>query len=250
MSPSPGPGFERLLKRLVRRLVGQLTNGEYTERGLARILGISQPHLHHILAGKRALTPQVADTILAVLEWSPGELFSLEELTQILLQRQSQTGGRPLIPVLAGRIGPDSPFPDFHRISEWIPARTSFICQARKLFLAELEPDPALPVLFAGGTAGLLSTDEQLRLELSPAGWYVLQWGGAGYIRRLRREGDSLVLLGQEALIGTAGPREIPLAGRSLLAVIQARLLWAGPDPRKFDPFAHTGAVFPPAVLP
>lgn len=250
MSLSPGPGFERLLKRLVRRLAARLTNGEFTERGLARILGISQPHLHHILAGKRSLTPQVADGILASLDWSLGELFSGEELMQIVLHHQSQAGIHGLIPVASGHLGPDFPFPEFSRVQEWLPIRTPWTARLRRPFLVELGPDPAFPFSFPGKRFALVALDENLRLDLSPRGWYVVQWGGAGFVRRLRREKDALVLLGQGALAAPAGPEAIPLSGRSPLALVQARLLWAGPDPRKFDPFSQSGCTFPPADLP
>lgn len=245
MSFSPGPGFERLLKRLVRRLVAQLTNGEYTERGLARLLGLSQPHLHHILAGKRSLTPHVADAILASLGWSFGDLLSAEELAQIALHRQAQAGIGGLIPVVEGRIGPESPFPDFHRVLHWISANCPWTGTARRLCLVEIGPDPALPCRLPAGSFALLARDEDLRIDIRPRGWYVLHWGGCGFIRRLRRDGNVLSVLGQEPLISCRGPEEIPLEGRSLLSVVRARLLWAGPDPSKFDPFSHLGVRFP-----
>lgn len=247
MSLSPGPGFERLLKRLVRRLVGRLTNGEYTERGLARLLGISQPHLHHILAGKRALTPHVADGILASLGWSLGDLFSMEELAQMVLHRQSEAGFPGLVPLVEGKVGPGSPLPDFHRVSQWIRANSPCTGGVRRPVVVEIEPDPALPFLFPGRTFALAALDENLRAAICPPGWYIVHWAGAGFVRRLRREGNVLTVLGQEPLISGGGPEEIPLEGRSLLSVVRARLLWAGPDPSALDPFSCTGVVLPPA---
>lgn len=247
MSLSPGPGFERLLKRLVRRLIGNLTNGEYTERGLARLLGISQPHLHHILAGKRALTPHVADGILASLGWSVADLFSMEELAQMVLYRQSEGGVRGLVPMVEGKVGPGSPLPDFHRVSQWICASSSWPGGARRPIVVEIEADPALPFLCPGRTFALAALDENLRAAICPQSWYVLHWGGAGLVRRLRRAENALEVLGQELLIPGGGPQEIPLEGRSLLSVVRARLLWAGPDPSAFDPFSCAGSFFPSA---
>ncbi len=245
MSLFSGPSFERLLKRLVRRLVGNLTNGEYTERGLARLLGISQPHLHHILAGKRALTPHVADSILASLGWSLSELFSAEELAQMILRRQAETGNGGLIPLVEGRVGRESPLPDFSRVSRWIYSNPAWPRGVRRPCLVEIEPDPALPFLCSGTTFALAALDEELRTSICPRSWYVLHWGGAGLVRRLRRDGNVLMILGQEPLISGGDPQEIPLEGRSLLSVVRARLLWAGPDPSKFDPFSSTGVLLP-----
>ncbi len=71
--------FERLLERLARRLRTTIRNGELTERGFARRIGVSQPHLHNVLAGTRAMTPRVADRILAGLGISAIDLLTDEE---------------------------------------------------------------------------------------------------------------------------------------------------------------------------
>lgn len=248
MSGASDPGFEKLLRRLVKRVAASLANGEYTERGLARLLGISQPHLHHILCGKRSLTANVADLILASLEWPLGDLFSTEELFQLLLRRQAQSESWRPVPLVEGRIGQNSRFPDFGRISGWLCSSARICPSARRIFLAALEPDPVLPFPVQDGLHALVALDETLRAAVDPAGWYVLQWGGAGYVRRIRIEANTLSVLGQASLGSGVEPGEIPLAGRSLLSVVRARLLWAGPDPRKFDPFSQSGSVFPPAT--
>lgn len=49
---------------LIRHLRGRLYNGELTERSLARVTGISQPHLHNVLKGKRLLSIPKLDQIL------------------------------------------------------------------------------------------------------------------------------------------------------------------------------------------
>jgi transcriptional regulator with XRE-family HTH domain len=42
----------------------RIRNGEITERGLARRVGVSQVHIHNVLKGARAMTPALADKIL------------------------------------------------------------------------------------------------------------------------------------------------------------------------------------------
>jgi transcriptional regulator with XRE-family HTH domain len=60
--------FESLQLNLIQHLRERVHNGELTERSLARITGISQPHLHNVLKGKRLLSIQKLDRILSYLE--------------------------------------------------------------------------------------------------------------------------------------------------------------------------------------
>jgi Helix-turn-helix len=57
--------FACLEARLLRYLRDMIRKGEITERSLARITGISQPHLHNVLKGKRLLSTEKADRILS-----------------------------------------------------------------------------------------------------------------------------------------------------------------------------------------
>ena len=71
-------GFQERLTAYLRELV---RSGEVTERGLARLTQVSQPHIHHVLKGKRLLSPETADKILRLLRLDlmdllePGELL-------------------------------------------------------------------------------------------------------------------------------------------------------------------------------
>jgi transcriptional regulator with XRE-family HTH domain len=56
--------FAILQAVLIALLKTRINNGHFTERGLARILGISQPQLHNVIKGKRRLQIDLADRIL------------------------------------------------------------------------------------------------------------------------------------------------------------------------------------------
>ena len=72
--------FRELQRRLVAHLHTLVRSGDATERGLARLTGVSQPHMHNVLKGKRLLSLDMADQILAQLHLDlldfiePGEL--------------------------------------------------------------------------------------------------------------------------------------------------------------------------------
>jgi plasmid maintenance system antidote protein VapI len=59
--------FQELHRRLAAYLRESIHNGDMTERRLARITGVSQPHIHHVLAGKRGFSTQTADQVLRAL---------------------------------------------------------------------------------------------------------------------------------------------------------------------------------------
>jgi hypothetical protein len=67
---------ERLLAELRRRI----SNGEITERGLARSTGISQPHMHNVLKGIRLFSPAMADRVLRFLQIDLVDLLERDEI--------------------------------------------------------------------------------------------------------------------------------------------------------------------------
>ena len=56
--------FQDAQQLLLAYVRDRIRNGELTERGLARRIGISQPHAHNVLKGVRNLSPDVFDSIL------------------------------------------------------------------------------------------------------------------------------------------------------------------------------------------
>lgn len=84
--------FEALLGRLIFAVNLRIKNGEYTERGLARILGISQPQMHNVLKGARTLHTDLADRLLWKLGISVLHLFDEGELSEELRARLSAPG--------------------------------------------------------------------------------------------------------------------------------------------------------------
>jgi hypothetical protein len=84
--------FEALLARLISFVNLRIKNGEYTERGLARILGVSQPQMHNVLKGARTLHSDLADRLLRKLGISILHLFEESELTGELRARLATSG--------------------------------------------------------------------------------------------------------------------------------------------------------------
>ena len=75
--------FGQLQRRLVEHLRHRVQSGEITERGLARIAGISQPHLHNVLKGKRILSIAMADEMLNNLQLTIFDLLDPQLLERV-----------------------------------------------------------------------------------------------------------------------------------------------------------------------
>lgn len=74
------PGFRQLQSRLISTLRERIRSGELTERGTARLTGLSQPHIHNVLKGKRSLSMDAADVILLAVNLDTVDLFQTSEL--------------------------------------------------------------------------------------------------------------------------------------------------------------------------
>jgi hypothetical protein len=74
--------FRELQQRLLDELRQRVRSGAATERGLARLSGISQPHLHNVLKGKRLLSMDKADEVLRHLQIDVLHLIHPEELRE------------------------------------------------------------------------------------------------------------------------------------------------------------------------
>jgi transcriptional regulator with XRE-family HTH domain len=100
--------FGDLQARLIQLVNGRIQNGDFTERGLARILGISQPQIHNVLKGARKLNPELADRLLAKLGMDITDLLMSPELSNQIILRHSactQCPNRP-VQILGGHLSP------------------------------------------------------------------------------------------------------------------------------------------------
>jgi hypothetical protein len=79
--------FHDLHQRLIEELRHRVRSGAATERGLALLSGISQPHLHNVLKGKRQLSLTKADGVLRRLKIDLLHLIEPEELRESTRRR-------------------------------------------------------------------------------------------------------------------------------------------------------------------
>ena len=230
-----------LQDRLIEHIRGLIRNGEATERRLARLTGISQPHIHHLLKGVRSMKPEVADLLLGSLGLSALDLVTADEAAALLEARQRSPSARSLLaPVASGPLGPGEPFPAFTEAEQWVQLPEAVWEGRGRLAAARLAPDPASPAA-AEHDFAVLCLDEEARLRASSRHVCVLRWRGAGYLRRVRIEPEAVFVLAPAGQEEADGPRRIALAGQSPLALIRAIVLWTGADFRTASPLDYMG---------
>ena len=87
-------GFRCLAARLTRYLNELVRRGEISERGLARLSGYSQPHIHNVLKGARKMNLELADQIMELLGIPLLSLFTQKELSGLAPPRRGEAAGQ------------------------------------------------------------------------------------------------------------------------------------------------------------
>lgn len=80
--------FRELSARLIRELNHRIHSGGLTERGLARRLEASQPHIHNMLKGVRGMSMPLADHILDRMQIPLESLLTEDEIKRISERKQ------------------------------------------------------------------------------------------------------------------------------------------------------------------
>lgn len=219
--------FEALRALLIAHIRERVANGDFTQRGLARRAGISQPHLNHLLNGGRTLTPEAGDRLLDALGVSILDLLQPGETPS---QRASAF-------MLDGLLGPGRPFPQRMRREEryWAPAVPG--APPIQPVLAMLAGDSAMQPLFRAGDVALLDQSPSRRALPQPEGIYAIEWKGEALLRRVRFRNGALHVACEAALEDASRWERAPLSSVHVLELIRAEAVWIGPAERLRTPY-------------
>jgi len=75
--------------RLIELLRSRVRNGEISERALAKLVGISQPHIHNVLSGKRAISLDACDQIMRKLRLGIFDLIDYDDWSESRAQQRT-----------------------------------------------------------------------------------------------------------------------------------------------------------------
>jgi len=181
-------------RRLLTHVRDRIHNGELTERGFARLIGISQPHAHNVLKGARKLSPEIFDSILKTFNMSLLDLAPVEDLEANLKQRKGQEPV-PEMGFLAARIGPGMPWPTRISIHKRFPLPFRAQLTPAGIVAVRWVQDLSMHSTLARFDVGVLDTSAGARAEISPGGLYVIDRNGEAVFRYMRPGGYGCYLI-------------------------------------------------------
>jgi hypothetical protein len=206
--------------RLVSDVRARVRNGELSERGLARLTGISQPHIHNVLKETRLLSTEMADQILRHLRINLVDLLTAEDgdAPGVTPKLQEACECRS-VALLDGWLGREYPYPQAAG-RELYPFPAADVKRLGSPVAARLAPDPLRGPIFSGRGVVLLDRSEAVRLDPDAEGYFALDLSGGATIGSVRRALRHLYLWDLPAQVW----QSIPLTERGPLDVIQGRV--------------------------
>ena len=229
------------LLALVRQ---RIHNGELTERGLARQIGISQPHAHNVLKGARNLSPEIFDSLLKYLHLSLLDLAGDAEL-EAVLQRRRTLRRRPELPFLESRIGPGLRWPTRTSWQDRFPLPYPASVGRPTFAMARLVPDPDMHRTVADYDLAMLDLSDRHRYGVSPEGLYVVEIIGQAILRYIRQGSRQFYLVADSNEDQPDTWQRIPARSRAA-DFVRGRVLWLGREAdRGLD---HAGRFLVPAI--
>jgi hypothetical protein len=211
--------FRSLQMWLVNHVRDRVRNGEISERSLARLTGISQPHIHNVLKGSRLLSTSMADRILERLRINLADLLAAGEGGAAQRPEPADAATCRTVALLNGWIGRERPYPQAVG-RERYPFPAADVERLEAPVAARLAPDPLRAPIFGGRCVVLLDRAERVRLEPDEEGYFALDLRGGGTIGLVRRAKRHLYLWVCLAEVWQC----LPLPDRAPLDVVQGRV--------------------------
>jgi len=219
--------FQDARLKLLAYVRNEVRNGELTERGLARLIGISQPHAHNVLRGVRTLSPEVFDLVLKYLHLSLLDLASIEEIEGQLQRRRARERVAE-VAFLERPVGPGSPWLAGVNWRKSFPVPFPSVTVPDELVMAKLATDPAMIATLGSYDIALLDTSEQSRAAVSPQGLYVIERSGEAVLRYIRSGTRRYYLVTDADWDSPSAWEWLALSRAQLDAAVKARVIWLG----------------------
>jgi hypothetical protein len=225
--------YQDVQLKLLAYVRSQITNGEFTERGFARLIGISQPHVHNVLKGVRKLSPNIFDLALKYFHLSLLDLIPSTELEAHLRSRRPPRHFAE-VPFLQTPVGPGMPWAAALNPRNTHPLPFPSGHAPANLVMASLIADPSMQSTLGSSDIALLDTSPIRPSTLAPQGLFVVERGteaGIEAVLRYIRPGAHGYYLATDSTLDTPADWEpFPVAASELVTAVKARVRWIGSE--------------------
>lgn len=178
--------FLTLRSQFLEEVRRRIRNGQWTERRLAVTIGISQPHLHHILRELRTATPKISDALLEALNFSLLDCLPAPEIRKFLEKSErSRASVRMEVPLLCGELGPGGIWNEQVE-AEGLTLRLPLSSITSHMAAVVCRADPALPEWLGDANLAVLDLSKAARTQLQPENLYAVTIGLFTVLRRIR----------------------------------------------------------------
>jgi transcriptional regulator with XRE-family HTH domain len=232
--------FQDAQLKLLAYVRDRIHNGELTERRLARLIGISQPHVHNVLKGVRNLSPEIFDSILKYFQISLLDLAPLEDL-EASLRRKTVPERVAEVAFLESPVGPGRHWPAAVNWRKTFPLPFPALVAPADLVMAHLVRDPYMSATLADSDIALLDTSEERRSEFSAYGLYAISRGDEAVLRYIRQGARRYYLLSDVTMDEPAQWEQLPIPESELLERVKARVRWQGRERDRDLPIRQRG---------
>jgi len=212
--------FQDARLKLLAYVRNEVRNGELTERGFARLIGISQPHAHNVLNGTRNFSPQVFDLVLKYFHLSLLDLAPIEQIDAQIQHRRPRERMAE-VAFLATPIGPGRPWPVSVDPRQTFPLPFPSPALPGELVMTKLLADPAMAPTLGSCDIALLDTSEP---HISPRGLYVVERAGEAVLRFIRSGTRCNYLVSNADFDRPSAWEPIMQVGNA----VRARVIWLG----------------------
>jgi hypothetical protein len=209
--------FRALQQRLIDVARERIRSGLFTERRLASISDISQPHLHNALKNIRTLSPDMSDRLLRALDLNVAEL--------LWEQQGDRFRGFRAVPVLAHALGAGSD-PDFDGFCGYLPFPATLVSRLVDPVVVRLAADLVMPRPFAPRDLLLLDQNPDVRRHPGGKSAWIIQEFGVPKVRYARMGGTCLYVADELTLPNPVDWAPVSLGGRDILDIVRARIVW------------------------
>jgi hypothetical protein len=227
--------FDDLYCALIRNLKLRVLNGEITERQLARLAGVSQPHIHNVLKGAKVLSNCLCDQVLKTLGMSILDLMDPVPLAAWVREHRAPERAHSFLRVLDGLIGPGQPWPTKVSGSLPFPITAKELSKQGYPVAARVADDPRMHPVFSGGDWVILDQSDRARRELDESSYYLLKMGGQPLIRRIRILGGTPYAITEDAIRNPSAWERLDPDPAAMSRVVRAKVRFLPPGTDWWD---------------